>query len=144
MPTRVRRARAGHLRAVTTLTLHATGTAPPAEVWERYAVPTRWPGWSPQITGVELSAARLAPGLSGRVLGPLGLAVPFTIEDVDEAARRWSWRVAVGPLGVRLLHWVAEGPGGGTTTGLRLSGPAPLVLAYAPAARLALGRLVRA
>jgi Polyketide cyclase / dehydrase and lipid transport len=128
---------------VTTLTLHATGTAPPAVVWERYAVPAHWPGWSPQITGVELPAERLAPGVSGRVLGPLGLAVPFTVEEVDEAARRWSWRVAVGPLRVRLLHWVAEGPGGGTTTGLRLSGPAPLVLAYAPAARLALARLVR-
>ncbi|MGY2001578.1 SRPBCC family protein [Blastococcus sp. SYSU DS1024] len=129
---------------MTTLTLHATGTAPPAEVWERYAVPARWSGWSPQITGVELPADRLAAGVSGRVLGPLGLAVPFTVEEVDEAARRWSWRVAVGPLHVRLLHWVAEGPGGGTTTGLRLSGPAPLVLAYAPAARLALARLVRA
>jgi len=133
----------GHPPAVTTLTLHATGPALPAEVWERYAVPARWPGWSPQITGVEFSAERLITGGSGRVLGPLGLAVPFTVEDVDEAARRWSWRVAVGPLRVRLLHWVAEGPGGGTTTGLRLSGPAPLVLVYAPAARLALGRLVR-
>ena len=128
---------------MTTLTLHATGTAPPAEAWERYAVPARWSGWAPQITGVELAAHRLAPGISGRVLGPLGLAVPFTVEDVDEADRRWSWRVRVGPFHVRLLHWVAEGPGGGTTTGLRLSGPAPLVLGYAPAARLALGRLVR-
>ncbi|MDP5185005.1 SRPBCC family protein [Blastococcus sp. BMG 814] len=128
---------------MTTLTLHATGTAAPAEVWERYAVPARWPGWSPQIIGVELPVDRLAPGVTGRVRGPLGLAVPFTVEQVDEAARRWSWRVAVGPLGVRLLHWVAEGPDGGATTGLRLTGPAPLVLAYAPAARLALARLVR-
>ncbi|RBY75980.1 SRPBCC family protein [Blastococcus sp. TF02-09] len=126
------------------MTVHATGTAPPAEVWERYAVPARWPGWSPQITGVEFPADRLAPGLGGRVRGPLGVAAPFTVEEVDEAARRWSWRVAVGPLRVRLLHWVGEAPGGGTTTGLRLSGPAPLVLGYAPVARLALGRLVRA
>lgn len=129
---------------MTTLTLHATGTASPTEVWERYAVPARWPGWSPQITGVEFPADRLTPGVPGRVLGPFGVAVPFVVEDVDEAARRWSWRVAVGPLRVRLLHWVTEAPGGGTMTGLRLSGPAPLVLGYVPAARLALRRLVRA
>lgn len=129
---------------MTTLTLHATGMAPPAEVWERYAVPARWPGWAPQITGVELPADRLTPGVAGRVHGPLGIAVPFTVEGVDEAARRWSWVVAVGPLRLRLLHWVAAGPDGGTTTGLRISGPAPLVLAYAPAARLALAHLVRA
>ncbi|MGY1724037.1 SRPBCC family protein [Blastococcus sp. SYSU DS0533] len=128
---------------MTTLTLHATGAAPPAVVWERYAVPTRWPGWAPQITGVELPADRLATGVSGRVRGPLGWAVPFTVEEVDEAARRWSWAVSVGPLRVHLLHWVTAGPDGGTTTGLRLSGPAPLVLAYAPAARVALARLVR-
>ncbi|WP_166533881.1 SRPBCC family protein [Blastococcus xanthinilyticus] len=128
---------------MTTLTVHATGPAPPDEVWERYAVPARWPEWSPQITGVELPVDRLAAGVSGRVRGPLGLAVPVTVEHVDEAARRWSWRVAVGPLRLSLLHWVSDGPHGGTTTGLRLSGPAPLVLAYAPPARLALGRLVR-
>ena len=128
---------------VTTLTLHATGPASPAVVWDRYAVPARWPGWSPQITGVELPVDRLVPGVSGHVRGPLGLAVPFTVEQVDETARRWSWRVAVGPLELRLLHWVAEGPDGGTTTGLRLSGPAPVVWAYAPPTRLALARLVR-
>ncbi|MCF6746283.1 SRPBCC family protein [Blastococcus sp. KM273128] len=129
---------------MTTLTLHATGTAAPAEVWERYAVPARWAQWAPQITGVEVSAQRLAPGAAGRVRGPLGISVPFTVEEVDEADRRWAWVVAVGPLRLRLLHWVAEGPGGGTTTGLRISGPAPLVLSYVPAARLALAHLVRA
>ena len=52
---------------MTVLTLHATGPEAPAEVWERYAVPARWPGWAPQITGVELPVARLASGVRGRV-----------------------------------------------------------------------------
>jgi hypothetical protein len=127
---------------VTTLTLHATGPEPPGEVWERYAVPARWPEWAPQITGVDLPVGWLAAGVRGRVHAPLGVALPFVVDSVDEAARRWSWTVAVGPVRLRLLHWVADGPDGGSTTGLRVRGPAPLVLGYAPLARWALGRLV--
>ncbi|MCV2491202.1 SRPBCC family protein [Geodermatophilus sp. YIM 151500] len=129
---------------MTTVTLHATGPVDPAEVWERYAVPARWPQWSPQITGVDTPAARLRAGAGGRVRGPLGLAVPFVVATVDETDRRWSWQVDVGPVRLRLVHWVAPGPDGGTTTGLRITGPAPLVVTYAPLARLALRRLVTA
>ena len=118
---------------MTTLTLHATGPVDPAEVWERYAVPGRWSEWSPQITGVEGPVERLAAGA----------AVPFRVEDVDEVARRWLWQVHVGPVRLRLLHWVQSAPDGGTTTGLRITGPLPIVLGYAPAALLALRRLVR-
>ena len=128
---------------MTTLTLHATGPEAPAEVWERYAVPARWPEWAPQITGVELPVARLAAGLRGRVRGPLGVTLPFVVETVDDTARRWSWTVSLGPVRLRLLHWVSEGPDGGSTTGLRVTGPAPLVVGYAPLAHLAIGRLVR-
>ena len=128
---------------MTTLTLHATGPETPAEVWERYAVPARWPEWAPQITGVELPAARLAAGVRGRVRGPLGVTLPFVVETVDETARRWSWTVSFGPVRLHLLHWVSERPDGGSTTGLRVTGPAPLVVGYAPLAHLAIGRLVR-
>jgi hypothetical protein len=128
---------------VTTLTLHATGPVDPAEVWERYAVPARWPSWAPHITGVELAVPRLAAGAAGRVHGPGGLALPFEVEAVDEAARRWSWRVHAGPVTLHLVHWVTAAPDGGTTTGLRTSGPAPVVLGYAPLATWALRRLVR-
>jgi polyketide cyclase/dehydrase/lipid transport protein len=128
---------------VTVLTLHATGPVPPAEVWERYAVPARWPEWAPQITGVELPVARLAAGVRGRVRGPLGVTLPFVVETVDEVARQWSWTVSAGPVRLHLLHWVTEGPDGGSTTGLRVTGPAPVVVGYAPLAHLAIGRLVR-
>ncbi len=74
---------------------------------------------------------------------PLGVSLPFVVESVDEAARRWSWTVSLGPVRLRLLHWVAPGPDGGSTTGLRVTGPAPLVAGYAPLAQLAIGRLVR-
>ena len=128
---------------MTTVTLHASGPERPAEVWERYAVPARWSEWAPQISGVDVPVDRLDAGVRGRVRLPVGLAVPFVVDTVDEAARRWSWTVEVGPLRLHLLHWVADGPDGGSTTGLRISGPAPAVLPYAPLARLAIGRLVR-
>jgi hypothetical protein len=128
---------------VTTTTLHATGPVDPAEVWERYAVPARWPTWAPHITGVEVAVPRLVPGAHGRVRGPGGLALPFEVEDVDEAGRRWSWRVHAGPVTLHLVHWVVPAPDGGTTTGLRTTGPGPVVLGYAPLAGWALRRLVR-
>ncbi|NEK60702.1 SRPBCC family protein [Geodermatophilus sabuli] len=128
---------------MTTVTLHASGPEVPGEVWERYASPARWSQWAPQITGVDVPVDRLAAGVRGRVRGPAGLAVPFVVDTVDEQARRWSWTVEAGPVRLHLLHWVADGPDGGSTTGLRISGPAPVVLAYAPLARLAIGRLVR-
>lgn len=128
---------------MTTTTLHATGPLEPAEVWERYAVPARWREWAPHITGVEVSVPRLTAGAAGRVHGPGGLAVPFEVQDVDEVGRRWSWRVLAGPVTLHLVHWVASAPDGGTTTGLRTTGPALVVLGYAPLAGWALHRLVR-
>ena len=128
---------------MTTTTLHATGPVDPAEVWERYAVPARWPTWAPHITGVDTDVPRLAPGATGRVRGAGGLALPFEVEDVDEAGRRWSWRVHAGPVALHLVQWVVPAPAGGTTTGLRTTGPAPVVLGYAPLALWALRRLVR-
>jgi hypothetical protein len=128
---------------VTVLTQHATGPLPPDEVWERYAEPARWPTWAPQITGVQVPVARLAAGVTGRVRGPAGVTLPFVVESVDEAARRWAWTVDAGPVRLHLLHWVSDGPDGGSTTGLRTTGPLPVVAAYAPLAQLAIGRLVR-
>jgi len=71
---------------VTTLTLHATGPLPPAEVWERYAVPARWPEWSPQITGVEGLVKWFDPRKGfGFVIGPEGqdIFVHFTVIQGD-------------------------------------------------------------
>lgn len=126
---------------MTIVTLHASGAADPAEAWERYALPARWPEWAPQIGRVEASAQRLAAGVTGRVFGPLGSYVDFVVESVNEDARRWAWLVRRGPLHLSLEHGVTA-KARGCTTSLRADGPLPVVLFYAPIARFALGRLV--
>ena len=45
---------------------------------------------------------------------------------------------ACGPARLRIRHEVADG-----VNAVEIQGPAPIVLAYAPAARLALERLAR-
>jgi hypothetical protein len=91
---------------------------------------------------VDLSAPRLAAGATGRLHAPMGVSIPFTVDAVDEAGRRWSWTIRVGLLKMRLENWVAEGPDGGSVAGMRVNGPGPLVTAYAGQARAALERLV--
>ena len=131
------------------------GPADPDTAWERYANPALWPTWSPQIRAVRTASPRLATGMTGAVLGWGGLELPFVVDAVDEAARTWVWRVrpvralrvplpgAVGSMGaLRLRHAVGPADGGGALTTLEVTGAAPVVLAYAPAARWALRRLV--
>jgi hypothetical protein len=131
---------------VAALFLEAAGPARVAESWERYAQPARWPTWAPQVLRVRVDGdrARIHPGMTGEVRSFLPPAAAFVITAVDELSRTWSWRVTLGPLWLTLDHRVDPCLDGGTTTWLRLRGPLPVVLAYAPLARLALHRLVRA
>jgi hypothetical protein len=124
------------------ITLRATGAASAEEVWRRYAVPSRWPTWSPQIRTVRVRSDRIAPGLRGEVVSFFGVTARFVVESVDEAHREWTWRVRLGPVRMRLRHAVLARPDGSATT-LRVEGPALAVVAYAAPARWALGRLVR-
>jgi hypothetical protein len=119
------------------LRTRAPGRAPAEVVWERYAVPARWPGWAPQIRRVDYGAARLAAGVGGRVHGPLGVSVAFRVNEVDPVARTWAWTVRWGPVRLWLRHGVE--PDGATW--LTVRGPAPLVAAYLPVARWALRAL---
>ena len=118
------------------------GTAAPELVWSRYADLAQWSQWSPQVHGVESSASRIACGVTGSVVGPLGLRVAFVIDEVDESRRSWAWRVHFGPVHLRLTHSV-ETQEVGASTALVIDGPAAYVVGYAPLARLALTRLVR-
>lgn len=130
---------------MTALTLQAHGVAPVTLAWERYADPDRWSTWAPQIQRVETQMRRLEAGGAGRVhAGPFArptVKVPFRILAVDEPAREWSWEVRLGLVRLRLEHGVTAHLTG-SSTWLRVIGPLPVVLAYAPVARLALGRLV--
>jgi hypothetical protein len=128
-----------------TLTLRAQGVADITLAWERYADPALWSTWAPQIQRVDTSMTRLVRGGTGTVRAGLlprpTLGVPFEVLEVDETARTWSWRAGIGPVRLRLEHGVTAHLTG-SSTWLRVHGPLPVILAYAPLARLALGRLV--
>ncbi|MFF7341917.1 SRPBCC family protein [Streptomyces sp. NPDC008163] len=81
-------------------------------------------------------------GMRGRVMPVVGPGVGFVVEAVDHQARTWRWRVRVGPVRMRLWHTVRAATPIGTEAEVRLDGPAPVVIAYAPLARRALRRLV--
>ncbi|GAA3608851.1 hypothetical protein GCM10022199_10750 [Marihabitans asiaticum] len=120
--------------------VRATGPAPADEVWRRYTTPDTWSSWAPQIRGVRCDDPVIRPGTKGEVLAsPVG-RIPFVITDVDESARRWSWRVGPGP-GVPLDHGVDE-VGEGVTAWVVVHAPAVLVIGYRPLAWWALHRLV--
>lgn len=120
----------------------ARGRAPAGLVWTRYLRPALWSTWSPQIVSVDYPGEQLAAGSGGTVHGWLGLRVGFTVDEVDLINRAWSWTVRL-PLGVRLaLRHTVSADGAGSRTGLVVDGPLPVVLAYAPLARIALQKLV--
>ncbi|MFE4451187.1 SRPBCC family protein [Streptomyces sp. NPDC056796] len=122
--------------------LRAEGRAPAEDVWLRYVTPARWPSWSPQIRAVRVDAERLRPGTRGEIVSFLGVTAAFVVVSVDEERWRWTWRVRLGPVRLRLCHEVLRRPGGSVTK-LRIEGPALALAAYAGPARWALGRLVR-
>ena len=121
-------------------TIEARGPAPVEEVWDRYATLARWPEWSPQISRVEASADRLALGVRGSVFLVGGLPLGFTVTSCRPEERAWSWQVRLGPVTLDLEHAVFPA-GSGSRTTLSMTGPALVVAAYAPLARLALRRL---
>jgi hypothetical protein len=120
--------------------IEARGPAPVEEVWDRYSTFPRWPEWSPQISRVEASADRLALGVRGTVHLVGVLSLPFTVTSCRPEDHAWSWQVRLGPVTVDLDHAVYPA-GSGSRTTLALAGPALVVAAYAPLARVALRRL---
>jgi hypothetical protein len=126
------------------ITLRADGAADIGTVWERYAVPSLWSTWAPQIRRVECSAERLAVGVTGVVFGVIpNIGASFEVVELDEDGHRWAWDVMAGPVRMHLDHRSESRIGGGTSTTLVADGPAAAVITYAPVARLSLESLVR-
>ena len=125
-----------------TTTARSCGPGDADAVWGRYVIPSRWSSWSPQVRGVSCERADepVQAGTRGVVHGPAGVRVPFAVTDVDAGGRRWTWRVRVGALDLAMVHGVDPRPGG-CCAWVRVTGPLPVVAAYAPVARLALRRL---
>jgi hypothetical protein len=119
------------------------GLAPADEVWRRYTEPAAWPGWAPQISRVDAPVDVIEHGTRGTVRGPVLTRVPFRIRSIDHRARRWSWWVGFGPLGVCMDHGVDETPDG-SSAWVRIHAHRLLVMPYVPVAKLALSRLVKA
>ncbi|SFC06556.1 Polyketide cyclase / dehydrase and lipid transport [Halobiforma haloterrestris] len=65
---------------------------PADEAWDLLVDTTRWPEWSPTIREVEATDRRIRAGTRGRVRVP-GVWLPFRVTHVDQAERRWEWRV---------------------------------------------------
>ena len=124
------------------LTVEASGPADPDTVWDRYVHPERWHEWSPQIRSVDYPDSTIGAGSVGTVHGPCGIGVAFEILAVDDERRCWSWQVTVAGVTLQLGHDVLA-QGSGCRTTLDISGPAPVVVGYAPIAKVALARLVR-
>lgn len=125
----------------------ARGPASPDEVWRRFTQPGEWASWAPQIRSVTPSAgsaaAAISTGDTGRVHGPGPIAVRYEITDVDADLRTWTWRVGVGPLRVRMHHYVIPTADGGSRALLEVPGPLAVPgQAYRPIAGWALRGLV--
>lgn len=118
------------------------GPATADEVWRRYTELPAWPGWAPQISRVDAPDDVIERGTRGTVHGPLLTRVPFRIRSVDHQARRWSWWVGLGPLGVGMDHGVDETLDG-SRAWVRIHAHRFLVAPYVPLAKLALSRLVK-
>ncbi|QSW98605.1 SRPBCC family protein [Haloterrigena alkaliphila] len=108
--------------------------APADAAWDLLVDTTRWPEWSPVVTGVEATDRRLRSGTSGRVRLP-GAWVPFRITGYDPAARRWRWRITGLP---GAGHRVDDLGDGRCRIAFELP---PLATGYAPACLRALERL---
>ena len=140
-----REGRRGHLARYRRYTGGPDPLAPPVDLRDA-AGPADlrlWPRWAPQIRAVEAPRRRLRAGLRGVVHAPLGLRVPFVVEEVDDDARTWRWTVRVAGTAVSMTHDLTATPRG-TRAGLTVHGPAVVALAYRLPARVALRRLCRA
>ncbi|QGU04181.1 Polyketide cyclase / dehydrase and lipid transport [Corynebacterium comes] len=122
------------------------GPASPDVAWERYLHPERWITWAPHLNSVAASTPVLQRGTTGTVTALGVVTARFQVLSVDPESRSWSWVVRVGPVELVLHHSLRARAAGraapGTTAGITMTGPWPVLMAYRPLMRRALRRLV--
>lgn len=108
--------------------------APAETVWNILTALEQWPKWGPTVTAAELAgAAPLHLGSCGQVRTPVGLPLPFEINEF-EPGRMWAWKIAGVPA---TKHGVEPASGG-----CRAWMSAPLwAPAYLPVLAVALRRI---
>lgn len=88
--------------------------APADAVWQLLVDLQAWPRWGPTVAGATLDGAGFELGATGTVRTAVGVALPFTISELDPG-RMWGWRVAgvpatrhgVDPGGPRCRAWMS-------------------------------------
>lgn len=108
--------------------------APAAEVWALLSEFSHWPQWGPTVREVISDASGVAEGVTGKVVTPLGIRLPFIITDV-EPGRSWDWEVAGRRATGHVVTQLDEGRSRATFS------VSPLLAPYAAVLYLGLRRL---
>jgi uncharacterized protein YndB with AHSA1/START domain len=98
--------------------------ASPARVWAVMRDVERWPEWTASVTRVErLTPGPFAPGSRVRVLQPKLPPTIWTVTEVDDAARYFTWIAGAPGMRVVARHSVeATATGSRGALSLRYSG----------------------
>ena len=110
--------------------------APVSQVWALLTDTQMWPIWGPTVRAVDFPERFIHAGAKGRIRTPLGIWVPFAIEDFEPDSY-WDWKVGgVSATGHRVERTGPEH--------CRLSFYVPRsALGYGIVCRLALRRIQR-
>jgi Polyketide cyclase / dehydrase and lipid transport len=122
-------------------TLGTDVAAPSEAVWEELTQLRNWPHWGPTVRAARLDGGGhgVSAGATGSVQTPLGVWLPFRVEEYvdDDPRRSWSWRVGGVPA---TTHTVLEK--GASRCRVEMSVPL-LAPAYLGVVALALRRIKR-
>lgn len=97
-------------------TVSRTIDAPAATVWTVLTDLDQWPAWGPTVAAAELADdGPLRLGSHGTVWTPVGVPLPFEIDDFQEGIS-WSWKVGgipatkhgVDPRGTGCRVWMSS------------------------------------
>ena len=113
-----------------------TLSVPAGRVWDLITDTRTWPRWGPSVQAVECRDRFIRAGSTGRIRTPVGLWLPFVIENF-EPEHYWDWRVG----GIAATGHRVE-PRGGHRCELSFSVPA-WALGYGIVCKLALNRIER-